>query len=188
MISDRVKQPFFALVKRAVSRVDYLGLYRCRMVAQSGNKFDVVPDDPRLPSMSGVTLRHGVPGLSVQVTPGAYLLLGWSGGDPSAPYVQLWEGGESVTSVQVSSTQIKLGANAVAATGAVILGGSYRQAQTLLQSQVGAFLVAASADPLLSILMPVAALALQQAGQAFSTFESLAATQNNYLSLVTSTQ
>lgn len=99
-----LKNPFAQLVKSAVPRLDWFALYRGKVLGQAGNTVDVQPDDARLPAMSKVPLRHGLPGVSVTVQPGTSILVGWENGDPSRPYACLWEGGETVTSMTIGGT------------------------------------------------------------------------------------
>jgi len=58
-----------ALVRAAVPTIDYFALYRAKVVSQAGQTLDVVPEDPRLPSMGQVPIKLGVPGGEVQVSP-----------------------------------------------------------------------------------------------------------------------
>src|SRR5262249_41673019 len=106
--TDRLRDPMVAITKSALPQIDYLGLYRAKVAAQSGDltKLDLIPDDPRLSSagIQAVPLRHGLPGCIVQVPPGAYVLLGWLNGDQSKPYCSLWEGGESPQQIQIAGT------------------------------------------------------------------------------------
>jgi hypothetical protein len=106
---DRMKGALLALARAAVPGIDYLGKYTAKVVKQSGQKFDVQPDDDRLTGLTDVRLRNGIPGLSVQVTPGSYVLVGWENGDPRKPYVSLWDGGESVTEITIAATMVNVG-------------------------------------------------------------------------------
>lgn len=99
-----LKNPFAQLVKSAVPRLDWFALYRGKVLGQSGNTVDVQPDDARLPAMSKVPLRHGLPGVSVSVQPGTSILVGWENGDPSRPYACLWEGGEGVIEIKIAGS------------------------------------------------------------------------------------
>lgn len=92
-----------ALVDNAVAHVDLFALYEAQVIKQSGNTVDVQPKDSRLPGMSGVQLRHGLPAVSVTVAPGAFVLVGWDGGDPSKPYAALWGGGETLTALSIGA-------------------------------------------------------------------------------------
>jgi hypothetical protein len=109
--TDRLKGGVMAFARAAFSRVDYYALYAAKAVAQSadGRRLDVVPDDKRLPAMNSVPLLLGLPGATVKVSAGAKVLVGWSGGDPSAPYTTLWNGGETVLTLSLSAAKIELG-------------------------------------------------------------------------------
>lgn len=90
-------------------RLDRLALYPARVVAQSADKtrLDLQPDDVRIPPCAGVPIRHGLPGVTVTVTAGARVLLGYAGGDPAQPYAALWEAGSVVSiSVNGGSTRV----------------------------------------------------------------------------------
>jgi hypothetical protein len=102
------------IVKQQTIGVDYFGLYEAKVIAQSadGTTLDVQPVDKRFAGTQRVQLRHGLPGMNVQVTPGAKILLGFISGDPSQPYVHSWAGGESVTTLTVkvsNATWISVG-------------------------------------------------------------------------------
>jgi hypothetical protein len=91
---DRVKAGLAAFVRGVHPRLDYLARYPGTVVAQAGpNSFDFQPDSPLVPGVSGVPVRFGLPGVVVQLVlegkPRA--LLGFAGGDPSAPFLDLWE-------------------------------------------------------------------------------------------------
>ena len=93
MALDRIKEAFMVLARGAVPGIDYKGHYRARVLRQhkSLRRLDVQPDDPRLPPMSNIPLRVGVPGLEVDIPPGHYVLVGWE--RPDLPYATLWESG-----------------------------------------------------------------------------------------------
>lgn len=89
-----------------------LGLYRARVdVCQSdGGHVDVTPDDKRISPEKNVPVRVGIPGSYAVVSPGAVVLLGWTGGDPKLPYcVPSWETGATVTKLVIKATTVYLG-------------------------------------------------------------------------------
>lgn len=89
------------LLGRLTRRVDYTALWPARVVAQQGNgSLDLVPDSPRVAPCQGVPYRT-LRGLSVEVSAGARVLLGYEGGEPSRPYALAWEIGDA-TSVRVN--------------------------------------------------------------------------------------
>lgn len=94
-MNDRVLKALERLVNVMMRRVDYHALYPARVVAQSGQKVDLLADDLRIRGQGhqGIPLRHGLPGIEVTVPVGARVLLGFRNGDPAKPYAALWESG-----------------------------------------------------------------------------------------------
>ena len=111
LFPDRMKRPLLALFKASVPRLDYYALYSAKVVTQQkdSNGFDLQPDDPRLPSMGSVPLRHGLPGISVQVPAGSTVLVGWENADPTRPFCCLWQGAEGTTRITIVADRIELG-------------------------------------------------------------------------------
>lgn len=89
----------------------YARTYRAKVVAQTADadQVDVRPDDARLPDMAKVPLRHGVPGLRVQVAIGSYLLVGWDDGRPDRPFAALWNPDVHAIKVSVVADLVNLG-------------------------------------------------------------------------------
>lgn len=99
--------------------VDYCAMYRAKVAAQSSDfRFvDLTPDNPKIPGVGNVPFKLGLPCATAQIQAGAYVLLGWEGGDPSKPYaVPAWEGGESIV-------KMVLGMVSGAGGALIILGG-----------------------------------------------------------------
>jgi hypothetical protein len=119
---DRLKAAFFALFRASVPRLDYYGWYRAKVVDKSSNGLlDVVPDDPRIPPMGGVPLMLGGPGMKVEVRPGAYVMVGWSGADPAVPVAQAWDNGDgSAIKITIVADKIFLGGKDIAEGGDLI--------------------------------------------------------------------
>ncbi len=91
-----------AVVARISRRIDRLALYPSRVVSQSSSGLlDLLPDDPRVPSCSGVPIRYGLPGVRATVPSGARVLLTYEAGDPAHPVAVLWELG-AVTQLVVN--------------------------------------------------------------------------------------
>jgi hypothetical protein len=100
MSVDRLLAPFEALVKRFTSRLDYCALYACKVVAQNADgTLELQPDDARMPQVSGVPIRHGIPGISVTVAGGSRVLLGFENASPARPFAALWDA-SSVTEIK----------------------------------------------------------------------------------------
>ncbi len=100
-----------AIIKQETAHIDYFTLYDAKIVAQSADNttVDIQPGDPRLPGMSKVPLRLGIPGATVQVTPGGFIRLGWDRGNPSMPYAALWQGGETPVKTIIKGTTVYVG-------------------------------------------------------------------------------
>lgn len=98
---------------RAVVGLDpmirYRCLYRCKVVGQSGDTVDVRPYDASLPDMARIPLRHGVPGLKVQVTPGCSVQVGFDDGRPDRPFAALWSTDAAAVRVVLEGTSVELG-------------------------------------------------------------------------------
>jgi hypothetical protein len=97
-VLDRPKGSLAAL-SGVCPTIDYQRLFRGKVLKQHPNlrRVDVQPDDPRLPPMSNIPLRVGVPGLDVTLTPGHRLAIGWEDGQPDRPMTALWEPGTQGT-------------------------------------------------------------------------------------------
>jgi hypothetical protein len=143
MAKDRLNEAFDACVRSAVPGVDYMALYRARVVSQhaSTGKLDVEPDDARLPTMSNLRLKLGLPGASVKLAlepgdPPVHVLVGWEGGDPGKPYATIFETGATVVKLVLAGTTVILGSEA-GAEGAALgatLQAFLNQVATLLVS------------------------------------------------------
>jgi hypothetical protein len=85
----------------------YLTLYSAQVIRQAADgTLDLLPDDLRLQSagLQGVPIRHGLPGVTVEVPAGETVLLGFDSGDPARPYAALWHAGQ-VTKVRIGGTE-----------------------------------------------------------------------------------
>jgi hypothetical protein len=75
----------------------YLRAYECTVERQAADgSLDLLPDDERIrgTGLSGVPIYHGLPGVTVTVTPGARVLLQFVSGDPQRPFASLWRSGD----------------------------------------------------------------------------------------------
>lgn len=107
---DRTKSAFRALQANDPTAA-YRTLYRGKVVAQNGDsdQVDVRPDDPDLPDMAQLPLRHGIPGARVSVELGSYLVVGWDNGSPDKPFAALWSGDLVPLKVSFQAEQVNLG-------------------------------------------------------------------------------
>lgn len=110
---DRMKASLFALIKAALPRVSYAAPRFARVIksvtSSGGTKLDVAPDDPAFPSMPGVPLFHGLPGVTLTLTSGTVVLVEFSEMDPSRPFVRSWAGGEHVAEVAIAADMVTAG-------------------------------------------------------------------------------
>lgn len=114
MDSDRLKRAFERLVLYAVAsgnQVDYRAYYPAKVVAQAADfTLELIPDDTRLPSLSKVPLRLGVPGVQAKVAPGSRVLLFFEGGEPSSPAASLFQSSSLLELVVTASTKVTVNA------------------------------------------------------------------------------
>ena len=103
---DEIRRSYRAIVRGAIPNIDYFAYYRAQVAAQAsdGSTVDVIPDDTRLPHCSGIALRLGLPGVTVTVEPGCYVMLGWDGGNPARPYATLWDLGGTMIKLNIEAT------------------------------------------------------------------------------------
>lgn len=101
---DRLKEALTGivesiLVELAGRNIDYRALYPAKVVAQAADgTLDLKPDDERLgPSLTKVPIRTPAPDIIIKVQPGAYVLVGFEAGKPSAPYASLWQSGAIIS-------------------------------------------------------------------------------------------
>lgn len=95
-------------------KLDALALYPARVVQQTGNFVEVVADDARLPGMPPLPIYSGTPGVTAEVPEGTRVLIGFTSGDLSKPFVAMWESiSPKPEKVVVDADEIKLGANAL---------------------------------------------------------------------------
>ena len=103
---SRVTEDIAAIIEQQTGqRITYSRMYPSRVVKQGGDgSLDVIPDSQEIRGngITGVPIRHGVPGLEVKVTPGNKVLLFFEGGDKKAPACALWPDGSSVISATIT--------------------------------------------------------------------------------------
>ena len=88
----RISAGLTALVRDLLSGTDYHALYPCEVVSQNeDDSLELKSESSRLPSLSNVKIRIGIPGARARLAPGARVLVGFENGDPKRPYAGLWE-------------------------------------------------------------------------------------------------
>lgn len=113
-MSDRLKRAFRGFLQASLADldlVDYRACYPAKVVSQSADlTLELVPDDTRLPSLSKVPLRLGIPGVQAKVAPGSYVLLFFEGGTAAAPAAGLWQSSSLLELVVTASTKVTVNA------------------------------------------------------------------------------
>jgi hypothetical protein len=113
----------------------FLGLYTAQVIRQAADgSLDLLPTDDRLRAqgLQAVPIRHGLPGVTVQVPAGELILLGFDAGDPAQPYAALWHSGQA--------TKITFGNMTIEAAGtkALALAQETKSALDAIQSKFDA--------------------------------------------------
>ncbi|GEM81852.1 hypothetical protein [Meiothermus hypogaeus] len=86
------------------AHLDYLALYPGSILKDYEDMHvDVQVDDPRLGALTRVPIWLGLPGVSVKVSPGARVLVGFHRGDPEQRYCDLWRG-EGLREVRLAAS------------------------------------------------------------------------------------
>jgi hypothetical protein len=90
---DVLRANFERVVRRFTQRVDFLAYYPCKVVSQNGDgSLELKPDlDRKLPGLSKVPIRYGIPGVTVKVASGARVHVGYDNGDPAKPFAAIWD-------------------------------------------------------------------------------------------------
>lgn len=130
-----------ARIVRRLQPVDYYAHYECEVVLQNADgTLELKPTDPRLGK--GLTAPMMVPAgqRSVKVLPGANVLVCFANGDPEKPRALWWqEDGSTFTSVEhTATTEVKI----TGGTDQMLLGTTYRTAETTMNSAIAAALTA----------------------------------------------
>jgi len=83
------------ILDRVRRQTDFHRLWPARVVSQHADgTLELYPDDERLRGMGGldkIKLRHGLPGVAVELVAGARVRVGFDAGDPKRPYAALFD-------------------------------------------------------------------------------------------------
>jgi hypothetical protein len=92
MTDDRVKGGLLAIIRATLRRIDYYAQYPARIVSQNGDgTLELAPDDGRIPGLSNVPIRYGLPGVTAKVNPGGHVMVAFEAGDARRPVATLWD-------------------------------------------------------------------------------------------------
>ncbi|MBK6694801.1 MAG: hypothetical protein IPG50_21720 [Myxococcales bacterium] len=105
-----------ALIRRAVSHVDYFGTYAATVILQAADgTLELDLEDPRFPDLAGVPIDFGTPGTTAKVPRGTRVGVTWKNGDPAKPRVVSFDAAGGVTELSLGG-----GLQAVARVGDVV--------------------------------------------------------------------
>jgi hypothetical protein len=115
---SRLRGAIDAFVRALLAPTVYYGMFPAQVISQGADgRLDLKPDDTRIPEMSGVPIRWGIPGFKAVVPAGTRVLIGFDGGDPRKRYAAVWDEG-AITSVSFDG-----GVQAVARQGDLVQCG-----------------------------------------------------------------
>jgi hypothetical protein len=130
---DRQTRALRAIVERVAAPYDFFSEVRAKVVKQnSDGTLELVPQSPRLPGLTRVPIRNGLPGVQVKVVAGAFVLVRFEDGDPGRPAAGLFDPGSlqelTITAGAAGLIRVIAGAGGtvsldVGAGGAIKLGG-----------------------------------------------------------------
>jgi hypothetical protein len=86
------------IVDKFTSRIDWFGSYPCTVISQSSDleTVEVKPDSNKLADLPpGVPIRWGIAGVKCRLSSGSRVLVSFEEGDPSKPYVSMWQNSTS---------------------------------------------------------------------------------------------
>jgi hypothetical protein len=91
---DTLQELVTAMVRRALWRERYRGMFRAEVVAvQSDWSVDLRPANPEWPELTAVPVRSGSSGVKSKLSPGAKVAFEFEDADPMRPVVTMWEVG-----------------------------------------------------------------------------------------------
>lgn len=107
---DEIAELLSTLVRRETAGRDLEATYSARLLGQNGDgTLEVRPYDARIPAMSSVPIRFGVPGVSVwQLASGIDVLVAFEGGSPQKPVVVGFPDGSALR-LTIDSPDLRLG-------------------------------------------------------------------------------
>jgi hypothetical protein len=81
------------LIEVLTNQTRYCAIYSARVVKQDPitGALEVVFETERMPSLQGVPIRAGLPGVAIEVDPGARVNIAFENADPSRPIATVWD-------------------------------------------------------------------------------------------------
>ena len=106
--SDREGGELDALTGRGA--IDLSAFYQYQILAQNADlTLELRSTDTRLPDLSKVPIRYGIPGYSATVPVGGFVMVGFGSGGSTDPYVAGWGGGITPSEAAFQAGLLELG-------------------------------------------------------------------------------
>lgn len=107
---DPVRAALAKIVGQMTRTIDYLAKYPARVVSQNGDgTLELILTSDRMPDMSRIPIRYGVPGVRAKVKAGGFVDVEFEHGDPSMPIATVWDR-ESVTELTIKADRVVIDA------------------------------------------------------------------------------
>lgn len=104
--SDPVRTAFTKIVRQMTRTMDFLAMYPATVVSQNGDgSLELKMKSDRMPSMSRIPIRYGVPGVSAKIKSGSVVAVEFERGDPSSPVATVWNR-ESVSELTIKADRV----------------------------------------------------------------------------------
>lgn len=112
-MTDCLEASLSAIIRGETYGNAFYRFYEGSVVAQSGQKVDVNLSSDVMPNMVGIPLRVGTSGLSINVLPGAKVLVGFYDGRPDKPFATHFDTDSLASLILDASVSLKLHAQSV---------------------------------------------------------------------------
>lgn len=110
---DPIRVALTKIVRQMTRTIDFLAAYPARVVKQNGDgSLELKPKSEKMPGMSRIPIRYGVPGVRAKVKAGSFVNVEFEHGDPSAPVATVWDR-ESVSELTVKADRVVVDATDV---------------------------------------------------------------------------
>jgi hypothetical protein len=103
---DPVRVALTKIVRQMTRTIDFLAAYPARVVKQNDDgTLELKLKSERMPAMSKIPIRYGIPGIRAKVKPGGFVNVEFEHGDPSMPCATVWDR-ESVSELTVKADKV----------------------------------------------------------------------------------
>lgn len=103
---DPVRVALTKIVRQMTRTIDFLAMYPARVVKQNGDgTLELRLSSERMPSMSRIPIRYGVPGVRAKVKAGSFVAVEFERGSPASPVATVWDR-ESVSELTIKADNV----------------------------------------------------------------------------------